>query len=158
MSSNPPTDDDFVDDDGPDEALSWGDERDASYVAGPAVEPVSLTGSGPSTGSGTNGTEDDEDAPAATSSFLLVSYGILAGVYGLYTIGWLTSVLRGSGTMSTVLGEIMFQLGEFLSIAAPPLWFASVLFLTRGRRPIVRLGWLVVGLVLLVPIPFVMGS
>ncbi|GAB2451034.1 hypothetical protein HD599_002355 [Conyzicola lurida] len=155
MSSNPPTDDDLVDDDGPDEALSWGDERDASYVAGPAAAPDSpSTDSDPSTGSGT----DDEDAPAATSSFLLVSYGILAGVYGLYTIGWLTSVLRGSGTMSTVLGEIMFQLGEFLSIAAPPLWFASVLFLTRGRKPIVRLGWLVVGLVLLVPIPFIMGS
>ena len=153
MSANPPTDDDLVDDDGPDEALSWGDERDASYVAGPAVAPV-----GPSADSGPSTDSGDDDAPAPTSSFLLVSYGILAAVYGLYTIGWLTSVLRGSGTMSTVLGEIMFQLGEFLSIAAPPLWFASVLFLTRGRKPIVRLGWLVVGLVLLVPIPQLMGS
>jgi hypothetical protein len=154
MTSNPPTDDDLVDDEPDDEALSWGDERDASYVAGPApvVAPT------PAAATDDEPVSAEPDAPAATSSFLLVSYGIIAGIYGLYTIGWLTTILRGTGSMSTMLGEIMYQFGEFLAIASAPLWFASVFFLTRGRKPILRLVWLIVGLVLLVPVPFVLGS
>jgi len=153
MTVDPPRDDADLESE---EALNWDGERDASHVAGP--EPIRAKPVRPARAR--SGAADDtavDDAPVATSSFLLVTYGIVAGVYGLYTIGWITSVLRGGGTMSTVLGEVMFQFGEFLAIASAPLWFASTFFLTRGRKPIVRLAWLIVGLVLLVPIPFVLG-
>ena len=39
----------------------------------------------------------------------------------------------------------MFQLGEFLAIARPALWFVAAFILTRGRKPLVRLLWLLVG-------------
>jgi hypothetical protein len=161
MTVDPPRDDADLESE---EALSWGGERDASHVAGPQparTRPARLKKTGASTGSATESSATDDAAvdvaPAPTSSFLLVTYGIVAGVYGLYTVGWITTVLRGGGTMSTMLGEVMFQFGEFLAIASAPLWFASAFYLTRGSRPIARLAWLIAGLVLLVPIPFVLG-
>ncbi|MET4584082.1 hypothetical protein ABIE21_003620 [Conyzicola nivalis] len=165
MTVDPPRDDADLESE---EALSWDGERDASHVAGPepvGAKPVrqrksragastgSATGGRASTGSATDGSATD----SPTSSFLLVTYGIVAGVYGLYTVGWITTVLRGGGTMSTILGEVMFQFGEFLAISSAPLWFASAFYLTRGSRPVVRLAWLIAGLVLLIPIPFVLG-
>jgi hypothetical protein len=157
-----------------DEALSWDGENDSSHVAGPVPlreKPLKAKPARPAkparasaeasaeadAGAGA-GADTVTDEPQPTSSALLVTYGIVAGVYALYTVGWITTILRGSGTMASLLGEVMFQFGEFLAIAASPLWFAAVFFLTRGRKPIVRLGWLIVGLVLLVPIPFVMGA
>ena len=153
MTVDPPRDDADLESE---EALSWDGERDASHVAGPEpvrAKPVRTA----KTRSGTADDTASDVAPAPTSSFLLVTYGIVAGVYGLYTVGWITTVLRGGGTMSTMLGEVMFQFGEFLAIASAPLWFASAFYLTRGSRPIARLAWLIAGLVLLVPIPFVLG-
>ena len=161
MTSVPP-----ADDDGDDEALSWDGESDSSHVAGPKpvrekparAKPARVAKPGRASAAVVDETHDDDDEPQPTSSVLLVAYGIVAGVYALYTVGWATTIFRGSGTMSTLLGEIMFQFGEFLAIAAAPLWFASVLYLTRGRRPALRLIWLLVGLVLLVPIQSVMGA
>jgi len=164
MTVDPPRDDADL---SSEEALSWDGERDASHVAGPVpvrAKPVrqKKLRAGASTGSATDGgastgSSTGSATGAPTSSFLLVTYGIVAGVYGLYTVGWITTVLRGGGTMSTILGEVMFQFGEFLAIASAPLWFASAFYLTRGSRPVVRLAWLIAGLVLLVPIPFVLG-
>ena len=153
MTVDPPRDDADLESE---EALSWDGERDASHVAGPQparTKPAKQNKARASTGSATDGSATD----GPTSSFLLVTYGIVAGVYGLYTVGWITTVLRGGGTMSTILGEVMFQFGEFLAIASAPLWFASAFYLTRDSRPVVRLAWLIAGLVLLVPIPFVLG-
>ena len=156
MTADPPRDDD----DGAEAALNWDGETDASHVAGPKpsrarkpgrerkpVRAVPVDVAGPI----------DTGADAPTSSFLLVTYGILAGAYGLYAIGWLISVFRSTLTLDSLLSEVMYQFGEFLAITSAPLWFASVVFLTRGRRPIVRLLWLLAGLVLLVPVPFVLG-
>jgi hypothetical protein len=167
MTSLPPAHESADDGDGDDEALSWDGESDSSHVAGPKplrekpvrTKPARAGKPGRASAAADDAaTETETDAePQPTSSVLLVAYGIVAGVYALYTVGWATTILRGSGTMSTLLGEIMFQFGEFLAIAASPLWFASVLFLTRGRRPALRLLWLLAGLLLLVPVPFVMG-
>jgi hypothetical protein len=151
MTVDPPRDDD-----GAEEALNWDGETDASHVAGPKParqRPARVRA--PRTSGSTEAAAPAADV--ATSSFLLVTYGILAGAYALYTISWITSVLRSTLTLDNLLGEIMYQFGEFLAIASAPLWFAAVFSLTRGRRPIVRLGWLLAGLVLLVPVPFVLG-
>jgi hypothetical protein len=157
MTVDPPDDDDA------EAAFTWDGETDASHVAGPRPQRARKPGRPPreprpvAEAPAVSTPVGDESAAAPASSFLLVTYGILAGAYALYAIGWLASILRSTLTLDNLLSEIMYQLGEFLAIVAAPLWFASVFFLTRGRRPIVRLLWLLAGLVVLVPVPFVLG-
>jgi hypothetical protein len=157
MTVDPPDDDDA------EAAFTWDGETDASHVAGPRPQRARKPGRPPreprpvAEAPAVSTPVGDAAAAAPASSLLLVTYGILAGVYALYAIGWLASILRSTLTLDNLLSEIMYQLGEFLAIVAAPLWFASVFFLTRGRRPIVRLLWLLAGLVLLVPVPFVLG-
>jgi len=51
---------------------------------------------------------------------------------------------------------VMYQVGEYLAIASPAIWFLTVLALTRKSKPIVRLLLLVLGVFLLIPWPFVL--
>ena len=140
----------------PQDGLSWGGETDPSHVDGPqAVTPLSRPAHTPSTQPATQLAEKTQ-TPAA----LLITYGILGGAYLIYTLGWVVAVTRLNGVRgasSELLSEIMFQFGEFLAIASPALWFAAVFALTRSRKPIVRLLWILVGLVPVLPWPFVLG-
>lgn len=122
-----------------DAALSWAGDEPATAKPTVVVETAAA------------------EAKPATPSMLLITYGVLAGIFLLYTLGWVISVLRNTTTLPNLFGEIMFQLGEFLAIASPLLWFAGVFVLTRGRKPIVRLLWLLLGLVAVIPWPFVLG-
>ncbi len=141
---------------GDDDALNWGGETDPSHVDGPAADaksPAVATSRGPvATADG------GPELEPRTSSFLLVTYGILAGAYLLYVIGWIVAVGRSTVTLPNILGEIMYQFGEFLAIASPLIWFAAVFILTRDSKAIVRLLWLIAGLVVLVPWPFILGG
>lgn len=134
----------------PDEdALAWAGETDPSHVAGPTATLAPRVEFVPA------------EAPKQTSSSLLISYGVLGGVYLIYTLGWVISVQRLSAIRSgstELLSEIMFQLGEFLAIASPAVWIAAVFILTRGRKPIVRLSWLLLGLIAVLPWPLVLGA
>jgi hypothetical protein len=134
-----------------DAALAWaGDEKpvaEASRPVAKAPSRVELVGTSPAA---------KPQIPAA----LLVTYGILAGAYLIYTLGWIVSVQRYNATVVTSpepLNAFMFGLGEILAIVAPALWFVATLLLTRGRKPVVRLLALLVGLVVVVPWPFVLG-
>lgn len=126
------------------EALTWAGDEERGRAA-PVVEP-------------------DETTPRSSSSresggtggLLLVTYGILAGVYGIFTVGWITSVVRSSTTLSNLPAEILYQLGEFLAIALPALWFVAVLWLER--RPPRRLLWLLIGIPLVLPWPWMLGQ
>lgn len=125
-------------DDTDDDALSWaGDDRDAA--ATPSAKE--------------RAPRDADTIPGP----LLITYGIIAGVYLIYTLGWIITITRSATVLPSLLGEIMFQFGEFLAIASPALWFVAVLALTRGRKPLVRLLWLLVGLLVVVPWPFLLG-
>ena len=125
------------------DALSWAGDEDLPPAAGAPVEPRTVVA--------------DTPAAAATPSILIVTYGILAGVYVLYTAGWIASIVRSTTSLPSLLPEIMFQFGEFLAIASPALWFVTVVVLTRGRRAIARLALLLLGLLVIVPWPFVLG-
>ena len=130
-----------------DAALSWdGDEADALIERPARAETVVTEGEG------------NEVVAAPTSSIQLVTYGILAGVYLLYAVGWGITVVRSGLFSNNLFIEIMSQFSEFLAIIAAPLWFALAFTLTRGSRRIVRLLWLVVGLVVLMPVPFILGG
>jgi hypothetical protein len=52
----------------------------------------------------------------------------------------------------------MYQFGEFLAIVSPLVWFATVLLLTRDSKPISRLLWLLLGVVVLIPWPFLLSG
>ncbi|MET3769474.1 hypothetical protein ABIB15_002176 [Marisediminicola sp. UYEF4] len=131
-----------------DDALTWGGESD---------DPSYLDGARPTTPADVAGPEPEVPA-SATASTLLVAYGIFGGVYLLYLVGWVISVQRDTFTASGLFFEIMYQFGEFLAIVSPALWFGLVLLLTRDRRPALRVVWLVAGIVLLAPWPFILGS
>lgn len=140
-----------------DDALTWDDATDdATHVdfrptsSAAAVDPaVASTGTALTAAA---------PAPAAAGSALLVVYGIVAGAYLLFTIGWILSALTDRIPFNDLLLEIMRQLGQFLAIVAPALWFSAVFLLGRHRSALVRIVWLVVGAVLLAPWPFILGG
>jgi hypothetical protein len=108
------------------------------------------------------------DAPVAEpavqrSSALLVGFGIAAGVFVLYVIGWIIGIPRAKVVMDGGLGQqglaaIMETIGAGVAIASGPLWFACVLLVTRKSRTIVRLLWMALGIVLLIPWPLLAGG
>lgn len=103
---------------------------------------------------------DVETAPQLPA-VLLVTYGILGGVHLIYLAGWVIALQRLNALSvpsADALTEIMLQLGEALAIVSPVAWFAAAFMLTKGRRPIVRLLWLLAGLVVVAPWPFVLGA
>ncbi|TFD73642.1 DNA polymerase III subunit gamma/tau [Cryobacterium gelidum] len=105
-------------------------------------------------------TAESDDAAAdgaAPSSAALVGMGILAGMYLLYTIGWFIGVARGAAPVGDPVAEFMFSLGAWLAVAAPLVWFGVTCWLTRSHQR-VRLVWLLIGVVVLAPLPFIIGS
>lgn len=145
-----------------DAALAWaGDEKLAPEPPTAVVETPASVVETPASRVETPDSRVElvETSPTNTQipAPLLVTYGILGGLYLIYTIGWVITVTRSTTTLPTLLGEVMFQLGEFLAIASPAIWFAAVVLLTRGRRPIIRLLLLLAGLVATIPWPFLLG-
>ena len=101
-------------------------------------------------------TRPDELAPGM-SSVVLISLGLLGGIYLLYTVGWFISWRRLVYTDPDVLELAAFRAQQVLAIVAAPLWFGATLFFTRERKPAVRLLWLLIGAVVLVPWSFTFG-
>lgn len=132
-----------------DEALTWAGDTDPSLASSAAgtvpEEPAAATVDGSAT------------PRAQVPAVLLVSYGVLAGIYLIYAVGWAVSMQRSTIEQPDALSEFMFTLGELLAIASPALWFGAVVVLTRGRKPLPRLLGLLAGLAVVIPWPFVLG-
>lgn len=124
------------------EALSWSGETDPTHVAAPAPK-AAAQGAG-------------EVAGKAQNPAVLIVFGILAGVYLLYAIGWGVHAFTHSVPVAGVFPIIMYQFGEFLSIASPFLWAGAVWLLLKN--PGWRLLWLFVGALVLAPWPFILGG
>ena len=130
-----------------DEALTWGGTADPSHDAAPVTKKPKVDVAPTTT------TKATRQGP---SSFLLISYGIIGGIYLLYTVGWIVTTFTDNRKAFTdVVTEVMYQVGEYLAIASPAIWFLTALALTRNSKPIVRLLVLVLGIFLLIPWPFV---
>lgn len=120
-----------------------------------SANPPATTGQ--TTDAGTSKSDTTEPDGAALSSVALVGMGILAGMYLLYTIGWFIGVARSAVPVSDPVAEFMFSLGAWLAVAAPPVWFGVTCWLTKGHQR-ARLAWLLIGVVVLAPLPFIIGS
>lgn len=86
----------------------------------------------------------------------LIALGILGGVYLIYAIGWAIGGLRLQGRAAYLVTDVMYQGSFWLAVLAPILWFATVFLLTMGSKPWVRFAWLIAGVALLLPWPFIL--
>ena len=134
-----------------DAAYHWaGDE--ARGQAGPAFATAA---SGTDVGDATVAAPDEPVKP--TGRARLLGTGVFGGVFLVFTVGWILSVQAIPNGASDLFGEVMWQFGEFLAIISAALWFSATTYLTRETRTAVRFGWLVLGVVLLVPWPIILG-
>jgi hypothetical protein len=128
------------------EALSWGTERDATHVESPEV-------AAPVVG------EDELGEPAKHSngSAVLVLYGVIAGVFILYIVGWIVAIQRIDTSDAGALALIVERVGQFLAFLSPAVWFFGILLLVPSTKTRLRVLLLVLGVVLLPPWPFILG-
>ena len=124
----------------------------------PSPEPVTpVTGipAPPSAG----GTAATSASKVPTSRALLVGYGILAGIFVLYLIGWIIGINRHAPSYvgDGMLAEIAGGISTGLAIVSPVLWFGGIFLLTRHSGTVAKLAWQALGVVLLVPWIFVVG-
>ncbi|MDJ1113573.1 DNA polymerase III subunit gamma/tau [Microbacterium dauci] len=155
MASDPHGDDDAFRWEG-DDAPSTPVKKSAATPVAPAAEPLAEGWQAVGKGSETI-EEAAAGEPAPLGNVALVSMGLLGGIYLLYTVGWVLGGIR------------MFDAGVFLvpayavipvvwvAIGACAVWFGATMLLTRHAAVWVRFVWLVAGVFLLVPWPFVMG-
>jgi hypothetical protein len=100
---------------------------------------------------------DDEQTDAGHSAPLgnvgLVGIGMVAATFLLFAVGWLLAGLQLNGLALPIpsVTVIALTIGAAL---APIIWFVAVLVLTRGWRTWQRFLLLILGIVLLVPWPF----
>ena len=153
-----------------DDALSWeGDDdpserRSASSAEGRAAATprraprtsISAAASTEAPGRTAAGIEDDADSvPAPLSTTMLLVTGVVGGIYLLYSVGWVVGGLRLQPLARFFVADFMFLPWFVLAIAAPALWFLAVWVLTRAKATWIRIALLLLGVVLLVPWPFV---
>ena len=157
VSPRDPDPADEPDDDGAgetdDEALHWaGDE--ARGQAAPR-----LRGAGAASGPAAADLDElpEADAPRSPAERALLAGTIAFGlVYLALSIGWISSAQLLIYPGLDLLGEVMWQFGEFLAMIAPALWFAAAFTLTPGgtpRRGTKRMLGLLAGALVLVPWP-----
>lgn len=157
-----------------DDALSWGGDGDPTLDAGPApapaasasaaADPIALPDGFTPLGKGSDhvgrihadGTTTMPGAPAQVGNAMLVTLGVMVGVYVLYVVGWIIGGLRLAGTAQFLVDPAAYQVAFWLSVVAPLLWFVAVYALTRHSRSWVRVTWLVAGIALFIPWPFIM--
>lgn len=134
-----------------------------SETAAEAVEPMPAeTVESPADPESPIASEDGQftaQAPAQRGSGTLIMLGVIGGLYLIYTVVWFSwanhysqmnaLIAEGSGAIGGVLQQLVF----WASPLAPVLWFLSVLVLNRGASSLRIALWLLLGAVVLVPLP-----
>jgi hypothetical protein len=127
------------------EGLSWGTERDATHIEAPVVaEPVDEA-------------DEDEPGPPANNSVFLVVYGIFAGIFLLYVVGWIIAVQTIDNSGAGALALVLDRAAQFLAFLSPAIWFFGVLLMVPNTRARIRVILLVIGVLVLAPWPFILG-
>jgi hypothetical protein len=145
------------------DALTWAGGRDPSHYETPEVKPPKAAKAArpakPASAFAESSSEEDEydELAPAMSGVVLVCLGILGGIYLLYSVGWFVSWQREIYVDPNTLELAAFRIQQVLAVLAAPLWFVTTVLVTRERKPAVRLLWLVIGALLLVPWSFTFG-
>ena len=126
-----------------DDALSWGGESDPTHVESTVADEARQ--------------EAPDVAEPGTSSALLVTYGVFGGIFLLYVVGWIIAIQSIPAGSPGALAAVMDRVAEFLAFLSPVLWFFGVLMLTPKSRARTRILWLVLGVLVLAPWPFILG-
>lgn len=152
-----------------DDGLSWAGDDDPTLDVGsaaqePADQSADESRDESATGESATGeralpaaTADQTEARQAMGSIALLATGILIGIYLLYTVGWFIGVSRIDNPLTETVARFMFSLSLWFAVAAPALWFTTVALLSRGRAR-VRFSWLLVGVLVLAPLPFILEA
>ncbi len=129
-----------------DEALSWAGDEEQGRAAPRLREPESAAAAAEEV--------EPEEAPGSRGrSVATVAFVV---PYLAIAVGWIFAVQQLSSGSASLFGEILWQFGEFLAMLAAPLWFAATVTLTKEHRPLVRVGWLALGLAVVLPWPLVL--
>lgn len=163
------------DDDGSADAFSWDGDDDPTLVSGGRSTPASpdLPAGFTAVGKGSDrvrrstrersapgeaASHDvaESDAARRGADVALVALGVLAGVYALYTVGWIVGGMRLQNVAQFLVSPLASVPAVWLAVLAPALWFAGSIWFTRGRPLWQRFVWLIAGAVVLVPWPFVL--
>lgn len=103
---------------------------------------------------------DSLEPSSGFSARKVANPGLLAvfgGLYVVWSVAWVLGIAAApTQPASSLLDAIMFQFGAFLAMVASPIWLGVVWWLTNESRCVVRVAWLVGGLVLLVPLPLIL--
>ncbi len=97
------------------------------------------------------------------SNGALVVLGVFGGLYLLYTWGWFIIAQAYSGNNavtaagSGLIGGVLQQIVFWAAPLAAPLWFFTALALSRGGRTKRLAILLLVGAVVLVPLPMLIA-
>lgn len=150
-----------------DDALSWAGDDDPTLVAaGPDTSlPREQTRDAPTVKQAevsqgdavqAGAVQGDSMSGQVAGSVALIGMGVLGGIYLLYAVGWFIGVSRIGNPIADPLGQFMFSLGAWLAVVSPLVWFGATYWLTIDR-PRRRVLWLLLGVVLLAPVPFIYG-
>ncbi len=94
-----------------------------------------------------------QPATAGTNVDLIVT-GVFGAVYLLIAVAWLIVALRNPVQIADPLGNAMFILGLWSAVAAGPLWCGGVIVLARRSSLVRRSVLFVVGILVLIPWPY----
>jgi hypothetical protein len=144
---------------GDEDALSWAGETDPTHVASSARDKAASKSAAKSDAKSASKSNDEpgaDDQRKPMHPAVLIAFGIFAGVYLLYAVGWVIFGYAYSPSVQGVFFAIMYEVGVALAIASPFLWAAAVWL--RVKRPTWRMLWLVIGVIVLAPWPFIIGG
>lgn len=139
-------------DDDDEEALSWGPaSSDASYVESPVADSSAAPAD--------EADDDDDELPdGVMSSGMLVAHGVFGAVFLLFTIAWLKSIGGVQPSFDSQLASAMWKIGTWLAVAGPAIWFVGTILLVPTRASRARVLSFVVGVVILLPWPFLIAA
>jgi hypothetical protein len=132
-----------------DEALRWaGDDLRGG------VDPLTrnrVAESASSLGDGADAAPATRGNPARTAA--TVGFAVL---YLAIVVGWILSVQITGSAATDLFSQVAWQFGEFVAIIAGALWYLTVLTLTPDSPTRVRVGWLALGVAVLLPWPILL--
>ena len=140
------------------DALSWAGDDDRLTTGSPLSAKRDASGASSVKKPRSKATSEaaaTADQPQTLSSAALIGFGIFGGIYLLFSVAWLITALRNPTQIADALGNAMFQFGLWLSVAAPAIWFGAVLYLGKDKKVATRLLFLLVGVAILIPWPYV---